>query len=251
MWQPSRRQGNLRGLARAVQQSARPTKYKCGSARACTHMLIFQAHVHVHRRSWCPVPQPTVGGAGHSRHGQGNHAADSDSRRVFSHERRKTPIHLVSGFQFLAQLVARLVSSCRQSLDSKCWKHRWSHQLVPHTCRSGRGQKPDIIDYFLVSTLIRPLIQRCEVVKSVAWGPHYGVRVTLNIDFESVVSRQIFGTLGTLRNHNTEAPHARQVTDQAEVQHSGTKQDADAFLMATSHAVKTGKKSPRWHAPNT
>ena len=114
------------------------TKYKCGSAHACTHMLIFQAHVHVHRRSWCPVPQPTVGGAGHSRHGQENHAADSllkkkktfcgisrryecqsDSRRVFSHERRKTPIHLVSGFQFLAQLVARLVSSCGQSLDPK------------------------------------------------------------------------------------------------------------------------------------
>ena len=31
-----------------------------------------------------------------------------------------------------------------------------------HTCRVGKGQKPDIIDYFLVSTLIRPLIQKCE-----------------------------------------------------------------------------------------
>ena len=25
-----------------------------------------------------------------------------------------------------------------------------------HTCRVGKGEKPDIIDYFLVSTLIRP-----------------------------------------------------------------------------------------------
>ena len=28
-----------------------------------------------------------------------------------------------------------------------------------HTCQTGRGQKPDIIDYFVVSTLIRSLIQ--------------------------------------------------------------------------------------------
>ena len=38
-----------------------------------------------------------------------------------------------------------------------------------HTCRVGKGQKPDIIDYFLVSTLIRPLIQKCEIVKSLPW----------------------------------------------------------------------------------
>ena len=35
------------------------------------------------------------------------------------------------------------------------------------TCRTGKGQKSDIIDYFLMSTLIRPLIQECEIVKSV------------------------------------------------------------------------------------
>ena len=55
-----------------------------------------------------------------------------------------------------------------------------------HTCRTGRGRKPDIIDYFLVSTLIRPLILKCEVVKSVPWCPHFGVRLVLNIDFEVV-----------------------------------------------------------------
>ena len=45
-----------------------------------------------------------------------------------------------------------------------------------HTGRTGRGQKPDIIDYFLVSTLIRPLILKCEVVKSVPWGQHHGTK---------------------------------------------------------------------------
>ena len=62
-----------------------------------------------------------------------------------------------------------------------------------HTCRTGRGQKPDIIDYFMVSACIRPLIQKCEVIKSVPWGPHYGVKLVLNIDFESVFSRQLVG----------------------------------------------------------
>ena len=54
------------------------------------------------------------------------------------------------------------------------WEHQWSFQREPHTCRTGKGQKPDSIDYFLVSTLIRPLIQKCGIVKSVPWGPHYG-----------------------------------------------------------------------------
>ena len=34
-----------------------------------------------------------------------------------------------------------------------------------HKCRTSIGQKPDIIDYFLASTLIRPLVQKCEIVK--------------------------------------------------------------------------------------
>ena len=69
-----------------------------------------------------------------------------------------------------------------------------------HTCRTGRGQKPDIIDYFMVSACIRPLIQRCEVIKSVPWGPHFGVKLVLNIDFESVLSRQLVGKISR-RSH--------------------------------------------------
>ena len=41
----------------------------------------------------------------------------------------------------------------------------------------------------------------CRVVKSELWGPHYGVRITLNIDFESVVSKQLMGKISKRRNH--------------------------------------------------
>ena len=73
-------------------------------------------------------------------------------------------------------------------------------RLVPH-----RGHKPDIIDYCQVSTLILPLVQKYEVVKSVPWDPHYGVRITLSIDFESVVSRQLIGKISKRRNDSTRA----------------------------------------------
>ena len=73
-----------------------------------------------------------------------------------------------------------------------------------HTYRTGRGQKPDMIDYFLVSTLIRPLTHKCQIVKSVAWGPHYGVKLVLNTNFESVVSRQLIGKISNLGAHTTE-----------------------------------------------
>ena len=45
------------------------------------------------------------------------------------------------------------------------------------------------------------LIQKCEVIKSVPWGPHYGVKLVLNIDFESVLSRQLVGNISR-RNHH-------------------------------------------------
>ena len=39
----------------------------------------------------------------------------------------------------------------------------------------------------------------------------------LNIDFESVVSRQLMRKISKRRNHSTQAPHDRQVSDQTEV----------------------------------
>ena len=94
-----------------------------------------------------------------------------DARRVFSHERWEMFIYLGSGLQFRTQLVAGLVYSWRQPLDPKVGSiGGHARGFHTHTCRTGRGQKPNIIDYFLVSTLIRPPMQKCEVVKSVPWA---------------------------------------------------------------------------------
>ena len=110
---------------------------------------------------------------------------------------------------------------------SKSWEHGWSLQWVPHTCRTGRGQKLDIIDYFLVSTPVRPLIQKCELVKSVPWGPHCGVKLVLNINFDSVVSRQLIGKISKRSRHNTNAlqgqsTHHTEEADPSTVERSKT-----------------------------
>ena len=98
----------------------------------------------------------------------------------------------------------------------------WTKQLgasvvIPegssHTCRTGRGQKPDITDYFMVSACIRPLIQKCEVIKSVLWRPHYGVKLVLNIDFESVLSRQLMEKISRRNHHKVGATHEGPDTD--------------------------------------
>ena len=57
----------------------------------------------------------------------------------------------------------------------------------------------------MVSACIRPLIQKCEVIKSVPWGPHYGVKLVLNIDFESVLSRQLVGKISRRSHHKVGA----------------------------------------------
>ena len=98
-----------------------------------------------------------------------------DARRVFSHERWEVSFHSGSRFQLPTQIVARPVHARRQSLAQKLGASVVILEGITHTCRASKGEKPDIIDYFLVSTLIRPLIQKCEIVKSVPWCPHYGV----------------------------------------------------------------------------
>ena len=112
---------------------------------------------------------------------------------MFSHERWEVSIHSGADFNFPPSLWQDLTLH-----GGGIWiKQLDASVVIPegssHTCRTGTGQKPDIIDYFMVSACIRPLIQRCEVIKSVLWGPHYGVKLILNIDFESVLSRQLVG----------------------------------------------------------
>ena len=86
------------------------------------------------------------------------------------------------------------------------WVHRWSFWKAPHThVARAEAKKPDIIDYFMVSACIRSLIQKCEVIKSVTWGPHYGVKLVLNIDFESVLSRQLVGKISRRKHHKVGA----------------------------------------------
>ena len=107
-----------------------------------------------------------------------------------------------------------------------------------HSCRTGKGQKPDIIDYFLVSTLIRPLIQRCEIVKSVPWGPHYGVKLTLNINFGSVVSRQLIEKISKRNRHSTNSLQGQNT-------HHTEEADPALWNEARRNCVFEGKK-PRY-----
>ena len=137
---------------------------------------------------------------------------------------------------------------------SKSWEHRWSLQSVPHTRAVQAGvKKPVIIDYFLVSTLIRPLIQKCEVVKSVPWGPHNGVKLVLNIDFESVVSRHLMGKISKRSRRSTPAlqeVHDTDQTEKADPTHCDEARRKCVFEGRKSLAVKTDRKPPKRHAPN-
>ena len=80
------------------------------------------------------------------------HQCQFDARRVFSHEGRKTPIYFRGGFQFPAEPVARLDPSWWQSVASKAEASVVTPVGSTHRCPTGRGQKPDIIDYLLVSS---------------------------------------------------------------------------------------------------
>ena len=67
-----------------------------------------------------------------------------------------------------------------------------------------------------MSACIRPLIQKCEVIKSVPWGPHYGVKLILNSDFESVLSRQLVGKINRRCHHKVGAAHEGPDTEMME-----------------------------------
>ena len=105
------------------------------------------------------------------------------------------------------------------------WIHKLGASVVTpegstHTCRTGMGQKPDIIDYFLVSTLIRPLRQKCEVVQSVTWCQHHGTKVRAQHRLRiGSVSRQLIGKICKRSHHSTHALQEIHDTDQTEKAH--------------------------------
>ena len=71
-------------------------------------------------------------------------------------------------------------------------------------------------------------MQKCEVVKSVPWDPHYGMRIVLNIDFESVVSRSKKDRIRIKLSKPT--------------QHFGTKQDFSVY----SNQVSADQRKKSW-----
>ena len=82
----------------------------------------------------------------------------------------------------------------------------------------------------------------CDDEEFVPWG----VRIPLNIDFESVVSRQFIGKISKQRNHNTQAPHEGQGSDQTEKADSAIWDEArrKCVFDSKSRAVKTDRKTP-------
>ena len=48
-------------------------------------------------------------------------------------------------------------------------------------------------------------VKKCGVIKSVPWGAHYGVKLVLNIDFVSVLSRQLVGKISRSSHHKVGA----------------------------------------------
>ena len=94
----------------------------------------------------------------------------------------KLPFISGADFNSPAKLVARPVHARRQSVASETGSiSGHSRENHTHTCR----------------------VQKCQIVKSVPWRPHYGVKLTLSINFGSVVSRQLIGKFSERNRHNT------------------------------------------------
>ena len=75
-------------------------------------------------------------------------------------------------------------------------------------------------------------------------APHYGVRIMLNTDFELLASRQLMGAFIKRRKHNTEKylMSGRVLSNLREqIQHSGKKLDAGAFLTCTRPRCQDGQ----------
>ena len=180
--QQSRRQRNLDGLARAAQQQTLLTKVR---VQACSHwsenvgflspcqsavtMLIFSRLAGRVIRVMGSEFLLLAAYFEHSVEFRSDTNANLMQDVCFLTRNVRFPFILGSDF------------NCPPSLWQDLSLHGggiWTKQLgasvvIPegssHTCRTGRGQKPDIIDNFMVSACIRPLVQKCEVIKSVPW----------------------------------------------------------------------------------
>ena len=60
-----------------------------------------------------------------------------------------------------------------------------------YTCKGAEGARDTLIDYFLVSASLRPLVQSCHVVLDTPWGPHLGVILNLSTELDKVMAWQM------------------------------------------------------------
>ena len=67
----------------------------------------------------------------------------------------------------------------------------WLPTNSTYTCKGAKGAKDTLIDYFIVSVALRPLILRCEVVLDVPWGPHLGLILTLSTRIDQMLAWQL------------------------------------------------------------
>ena len=56
------------------------------------------------------------------------------------------------------------------------------------TCASGSGS---MIDYALVTTRFPVVVMHVEAVKTVPWGPHYGLRAKFRTDTASIMISEV------------------------------------------------------------
>ena len=94
------------------------------------------------------------------------------------------PCILGDRLQLPAEWMARLLQPWRQPLDSQSGRSCGSACGVhTHKRKAGTGHTSGIIEYFLVSKPICPLVQECDVLRTVRRSPHFGFCITLNIDY--------------------------------------------------------------------
>ena len=84
-------------------------------------------------------------------------------------------------------------------------------------------------------------------MKSVPWGQHCAVRITLHIDFGSVVARQLIGALDTRRSHDVEASHDSHVSDRARADDSAGWDEArrSCVLQEGNRVAKNGQEAAK------
>ncbi len=60
-----------------------------------------------------------------------------------------------------------------------------------YTCKQREGVQCKIIDYFMISVCLRPLVAQCKVVLDAPWGTHLGVWLQINTEIDAALAKQL------------------------------------------------------------